>query len=117
MPPRGYRKGISDTKVPTPCSVRTHVSEREFRALATEAKLRGMTVSKFVRSVLHGHLTGSRAQIPHPKVSPEALLHLARAGNNLNQVARQANLMHLHLIHTKALAAIAAVDEAVGRLV
>ena len=92
MPTRGYRKGISDAKVPVPRSVRTHIAAREHAALLREADLRCLTLSKLLRSLVRAHIAGSRAELPQPRGASSALLReITRIGNNLNQLARQAN--------------------------
>lgn len=92
MPTRGYRKGISDNKEPVPYSVRTHISSKERAALLQESDDRAMPLSKLLRALVTAHITNTRAELPHPrKVNSEALRELCRTGNNLNQLARQAN--------------------------
>lgn len=92
MPRRGYRKGVDDTKQPVTRSVRTHMTETEFLRLKTDASSRELTMSKLVRQVLKAHVTGKRLEVPHHNsASLELLRELARLGNNLNQLTRQAN--------------------------
>ena len=92
MPSRGYRKGTSDSKEPVPYSVRTHISEQERAFLEKQADDRAMTLSKLLRSLITAFATNQRAELPHPRrVNAEALRELRRSGNNLNQLARQAN--------------------------
>lgn len=93
MPTKGYRKGISDTKEPLPHFVRTRLSEKEFRSLVAEASSRSATISSLTRSVLVAHGKGQRAALPHARGSTNELIRqFARVGNNLNQLARQANI-------------------------
>ncbi|MEZ5776651.1 MAG: plasmid mobilization relaxosome protein MobC [Hyphomicrobiaceae bacterium] len=111
MPSRGYRKGISDRKVPVPASVRTHISQGEYEQLKAEAKARGITLSRLVRKVLAAHIAGHRAELPHMGRTTDAFLRdYARLGNNLNQLVRQANRMRLHLIVSETLACLAALE-------
>jgi hypothetical protein len=118
MPSRGYRKGRSDNKVPRPELLRARAATRTRQRLEAEAASRRITLSALIAEVLEARAARRPTQLPHPRgVADDALHQLARAGNNLNQVARQANLMNLHLIRDRALAAIAAVDEAARRLV
>lgn len=117
MPTRGYRKGLSDDKLPVPRSVRTHIAEREFEQLLAEADSRNITLSKMLRSLIVAHLHQRRAELPHERgISSAAIRELARLGNNINQIAHQANLMNLHLIVREAQGAIAAITDAVRRL-
>ncbi len=93
MPTKGYRKGISDNKEPLPHFVRTRLSEKEFVDLVEEAASRSATISSLARSVLVAHGKGQRAQLPHARgPSSELIRQFTRVGNNLNQLARQANV-------------------------
>lgn len=91
MPSRGYRKGISDRKEPKPHFVRTRLTGSEFELFKLEASSRAVTHSQLARAVLAAHLANARAQLPHARASAHALRELSRIGNNLNQLARQAN--------------------------
>lgn len=92
MPTRGYRKGLTDTKTPLTCFVRTRLSENEFASLHADRRPRSMTVSKFVRSLVVAHLKQQRADLPHPRgLTQDLLREFSRIGNNLNQLAKQAN--------------------------
>lgn len=92
MPVRGYRKGRSDQKVPLTRFVRTRLSDNEFILLVAEAESRSVGIAGLTRSVLAAHLTGQRAELPHRRgMTSETLRQLSRIGNNLNQLARQAN--------------------------
>lgn len=92
MPRRGYRKGLHDSKEPLPHFVRTRLNDQRFAALLEEAKSRGVTVSTLTRLVLCAHLQGQRADLPQRRGEDAALLRqLVRIGNNLNQLAHQAN--------------------------
>lgn len=92
MPRRGYRKGLHDAKEPLPRFVRTRLSVEDFAALAQEAADRTLTVSTLVRLIVVAHLKGQRAELPHRSGPSAALLReFCRIGNNLNQLARQAN--------------------------
>lgn len=93
MPRRGYRKGLSDSKEPLARFVRTRLSEREFCRLMEEGASRGVTTSKLVRSVVSAHLNGQRMEAAQRwGVTADLVRQLARIGNNLNQLARQANV-------------------------
>lgn len=117
MPTRGYRKGQTDRKVPVPRSVRTHISEWEFEQLKADADSRAITLSKLVRALIEAHVDEHRLELPHARgPSCAAIRELARIGNNLNQIAHQANLMNLNLIATEARKAIATITDVVRRL-
>jgi hypothetical protein len=71
MPSRGYRKGVSDSKVALP---------------------REITVARYLRALVEAHLRGGRTQVPQARANQHALIRqLARVGNNLNQLVRQAH--------------------------
>lgn len=92
MPRRGYRKGLHDSNEPLPRFVRTRLTTQGFAALAAEAASRGVTVSTLTRLVVSAHLQAQRAELPQRHGENAALLRqLIRIGNNLNQLARQAN--------------------------
>ena len=117
MPARGYRKGVSDRKVPVPCPVRTHITRAELDRLIEAADGRSMTLSRIVRSLVTAFVAGERARLPRAEgPSTAALRELCRIGNNLNQIAHRANAGRLHLIEAEARRVLAAVIAAVARL-
>lgn len=93
MPRRGYRKGISDQKQPLPRQIYTRTTSSLHDLLQFEARSRGIPVSTLARKVLEAHASRQRVALPHARgLSDAAIRHLARIGNNLNQLARQANI-------------------------
>ncbi len=96
MPTRGYRKGLSGTKTPLTCFVRTRLSAEEYAKLNRDRRPRSMTVSKFLRAIVKAHLSNQRAELPHPRgLTDDLLREFSRIGNNLNQLAKQANEQRL----------------------
>ncbi|MCC0007733.1 MAG: plasmid mobilization relaxosome protein MobC [Hyphomicrobiaceae bacterium] len=76
-----------------------------------------MTFSALVADVLDAHVAGTRLQAPHPRGQDAATLReLARIGNNVNQIAREAHLMNLPLIVAKAAQTLDALHAAVDRI-
>ncbi len=117
MPTRGYRKGISDRKEPVPHAVRTHISEAERAFLEAQCNGRSITMSKLLRALITAFAAGQRAELPHPRrVNAEAIRELCRTGNNLNQLARQANTGIVPVPAPELRAVLANVLEAVQRL-
>lgn len=117
MPSRGYRKGISDSKQPRSYVIKSRVAAPTHVALHAEARARSMTFSALVDRVLDAHVRRARVELPHPRgLTSEALRELARLGNNVNQIAQQANMMRLHLIAQKAADALDAITQAARRL-
>jgi hypothetical protein len=109
MPARGYRKGISDTKQPLPRRIHTRLADTIHAALMADATRRSTTASRIVSALVAAFYTRRRPELPHAATpSQQAVYELARIGNNLNQIARQANLMHLHHIEAEARRAIPA---------
>lgn len=93
MPRRGYRKGISDRKAPKPCIVQTRLTGPARNALRADAAARGLTPSRLVRQLIEAHLEQTRAALPrNTGLTRDFLVAFTRVGNNLNQLARQANV-------------------------
>lgn len=93
MPTRGYRKGHSDNKDPLPRFVRTRLTDHDYAALNAEAASRSVKIANLIRAVITAHLKHKRAELPHPRGLNHGLLReFSRIGNNLNQLARQANI-------------------------
>jgi Bacterial mobilisation protein (MobC) len=117
MPTRGYRKGISDTKQPVPHSIRTHVTAAEFACLLRQCDARSLTLSKLLRTLVTAFVRGQRAELPQPRgLSNAALRELCRIGNNLNQLAKQANTGIVPVDAATLRATLARVLDAVRRL-
>lgn len=117
MPSRGYRKGIDDSRTPLPRQIYTRTTDADHRALVDEADARNMTISKLTRAVLEAHLRHSRAELPQSRgVSSAALRELARIGNNLNQLARQANTGLVAVAESELAACLVAINDAARRI-
>lgn len=117
MPSRGYRKGISDAKTAAPHRIHTRLSESIHSALRHDAKARSTNASDIIRALVTAHYTKARLEIPQPRGLNNTAVHeLARIGNNLNQIARQANTMHLHLLEHETKACLSAVLAAIAKL-
>ncbi len=117
MPSRGYRKGVSDRKRARPEVIKARTASNTKAALRAEADSRNITFSEMVDLVLDAHATNQRLTVPQARgVNAVALRELARVGNNLNQIARQAHLMRLALLEQETLAALAAVNDTARRI-
>lgn len=87
MPHQGHRKPL-----PLVRQVYFRVSERQYDQLREEAALRSCTVSGLLQGIVAGHCYHQAPTLPPPHAHQAALTReLARIGNNLNQLARQAN--------------------------
>ncbi len=92
MPTRGYRKGISDSKSPLTCFVRTRLTADEYAKLNLDRRPRSMTVARYLRAIVAAQLANQRAELPHPRgLTNDLLREFRRIGNNLNQLAKRAN--------------------------
>lgn len=91
MPTRGYKKGNSDSKTPLTKHLQTYLSEPDYRAFIALADDRNLTESRLLRLIVEAHLTRQRAALPHRNANAALLRELCRIGNNLNQLAKQAN--------------------------
>jgi len=78
------KKGISERKTRT---IHIRVSEPEYYAIKHRAELAQMTVSAYS----HSAILESKIVEPVKKEDMELLRKLSGMGNNLNQLARQAN--------------------------
>ena len=103
MPRRGYRKGLCDDRTPLSRRVHTRLPAHVHAALAAEAAARHQTAAAIIRELVVAHTNGTRPHLLQPHAIPAAVLReIARIGNNLNQIAHQANLMRLHLLEHEA---------------
>jgi predicted DNA binding CopG/RHH family protein len=78
------KKGISERKTRT---IHIRVSEPEYYAVKHRAELAGLTVSAYS----HAAILESKIVEPVKKEDMELLRKLSGMGNNLNQLAHQAN--------------------------
>jgi hypothetical protein len=117
MPARGYRKGLSDNKTPAPRRIHTRLANEIYARLMADAAGRSLPASRIIRAIVTGFYTGRRPELPQDKgASHAAIRQLARIGNNLNQIAREAHLMRLHLLEARATATIERINAAIARL-
>ena len=118
MPRRGYRKGISDARVPLGRRVHTRLPETVHQALLTDAACRTTDASKILRQLAVAHYTGRRLELPQARGANAAVLReLARLGNNLNQLTHNAHLGRLHLLEAEARQCLARINDTARRLI
>ena len=118
MPRRGYRKGLSDTKIPLGKRIHTRLPEAIHHALMADAASRSTDAAKILRQLATAHYTGHRLELPHARsVNATVLKELARIGNNLNQIAHNANIGRLHLLDADARRCIALINDIARLLV
>jgi Bacterial mobilisation protein (MobC) len=117
MPSRGYRKGVADDKTPLTRKLYARVSEPESDAVNRDADARSITVSKVIRGLIKAHYSHQRLALPHPRaINAEALRQLDRLGNNLNQLAKQANSGMVPVSATDLLHTLAETNALIKRL-
>lgn len=117
MPPRGYRKGITDAKEPVERFIRSRLTAAEHVAMQTEASSRSVTVSKLVRELVRAHLRDQRLEVPQARGRDAALIReLARCGNNLNQLAKQSHVGIMPVSETELRAALNAILAVIAHL-
>jgi hypothetical protein len=117
MPRLGYRKGIDDKKEPLqkPFPLRLPKSVQDH--MKAEANARSLTMAELARKVLAAHTKADRASLPHKKGPTRQTIHqLARIGNNLNQLARQANAGYVGVSEVEIRDALAVVNQVAARL-
>lgn len=96
MPAAGYRKGVSDRKVPLIAYARTRLPMSLHQQLANDAVRRGLTVAKLMRAIIEHHYRGR--DVPRVKATGQAYAltrELNRLGVNLNQLTHLANATRL----------------------
>lgn len=116
MPTRGYRKGISDKKKPSPKRVYTRLPDDVHAAANAEADVRHMTTSRLMREIVTAHCRQTRAELPQPRVNKHTHRVLAGVANNLNQLTRLARLRGLHLLEHDAKRVLDRILSAIDKL-
>ena len=117
MPSRGYRKGVSDAKIPSPKRIHTRLPDAIHAALMADADSRSRTACFVMAAILTAHYTQARLELPHPRGPTTDLVNqLARLGNNLNQIATEAHRYRLPHLDRDARALIARINAVVARL-
>lgn len=83
---------MAEEKIAKPRFLKARLSEDDHQAMRRLARARGIKLSRLTRAILKAHLKGIPVSLPHPRGLTDELVHqLARIGNNLNQLAHQAN--------------------------
>lgn len=117
MPRLGYRKGIDDTKEPLQKPFPLRLTKDVQDSLRAEAAARNLTMAGLTRTLLASHAKAQAPTLPHKKGPTKQALHqLARIGNNLNQLARQANAGYVAVTEQEIRAALDVVNAAAARL-
>jgi antitoxin component of RelBE/YafQ-DinJ toxin-antitoxin module len=108
---------VSDKKRARPEVIKARTATNTKHALHAEADSRNITFSEMVDLVLEAHASHRRLAAPQARgVNSAALQELARLGNNLNQLARQAHLMRLPLLEREVRAVLTSINETARRL-
>ncbi|WP_291325353.1 MobC family plasmid mobilization relaxosome protein [Desulfovibrio sp. UCD-KL4C] len=85
--------------------INLRVTPEEKKNVASKAEARGMSTCDFVRQKL------GKPRVRKTRREREKLLHIARIGNNLNQLARWANTYKSNADSILILAELAAVEK------
>lgn len=93
-------------------SILVRVSPAEHAAITARARETGRPVSRYLREVG----VGLRPRVPAGAANAAAVRELGRIGNNLNQLAREANAGRLADLEARVEAALAELHAVVGRL-
>lgn len=89
---RSVRRADKEDRVLKPRYLKARLSEDDHSAMLKLASARGIKVSRLTRTILKAHLKNVPVSLPHPRGLTDELVHqFARIGNNLNQLAHQAN--------------------------
>jgi len=84
MPPKGYRKPTTDVRSER---IDVYVTPAELAAIDASAETCDVTRAAFVRACS----LGDKPQAKPARVTADAIRQLTSIGNNLNQLAHQAN--------------------------
>ncbi|TIH12452.1 plasmid mobilization relaxosome protein MobC [Marinifilum sp. JC120] len=85
--------------------INLRVTPEEKKSITSEAKVKGMSTGDLVRQKL------GKQRVRKTKREREKLLHIARIGNNLNQIARWANTYKSNADSILILAELSAVEK------
>lgn len=104
MPSKSARKGRPPTDQPARNFCRTRITDQEFSWLNDQARGRSITVSRLLRAYVTSHMNKQPLAAPrNDGLTKDAIHHLARIGNNLNQLSHQnhagytpAEFRHIH---------------------
>ena len=76
-----------------------------------------MTQARLLRALVEAHVKNGKPQLRQPRSFAAAdLRELSRIGNNVNQIAHQANLMLVHVVANRAEQCLAELDKLLRRL-
>lgn len=117
MPRRCTRRADKEEKVIKPRFLKARLSDQDHQDLQRIANERGIKVSRLTRTILKAHLKGLSVPLPHPRGLTDELVHqLARIGNNLNQLAHQANSGYVAVSAAEIRSCISLINTKVAQL-
>ncbi|MCV0370427.1 MobC family plasmid mobilization relaxosome protein [Filomicrobium sp.] len=117
MPRRCSKRADKEEKVVKPRFLKARLSEDDHRQMHRIAAERGIKISRLTRTILQAHLKGIPVRLPHPRGITDELVHqLARIGNNLNQLAHQANIGYVAVPMQEIRSCIDAINQKVAQL-
>lgn len=117
MARRSVRRADKEDRIAKPRFLKARLSEDDHAAMLKMASARGIKVSRLTRTILKAHLKNVPVSLPHPSGITDELVHqLARIGNNLNQLAHQANAGYVAVSAEEIRSCIAFVNSKVAQL-
>lgn len=117
MARRSVRRADKEERVVKPRFLKARLSEHDHAAMQKMASERGIKVSRLTRTILKAHLSNAPVSLPRPRGLTDELVHqLARIGNNLNQLAHQANAGYVAVPAEEIRSCIAAINTKVAQL-
>lgn len=117
MARRSVRRADKEERVVKPRFLKARLSEDDHTAIQKMASARGIKVSRLARTILKAHLKGVPVSLPHPRGITDELVHqFARIGNNLNQLAHQANTGYVAVSAEEIRTCIAVINTKVAQL-
>lgn len=117
MARRSVRRADKDERILKPRFLKARLSEDDHQAMMRLARARGIKISRLTRTILKAHLKNVPVSLPHPRGLTDELVHqFARIGNNLNQLAHQANAGYVAVSAEEIRSCIAIINTKVAEL-
>lgn len=114
---RSAKRADKEERVLKPRFLKARLSEDDHQAMLRMASARGIKVSRLTRSILKAHLKNAPVSLPHPRGITDELVHqFARIGNNLNQLAHQANMGYVAVSAEEIRTCISIINSKVAQL-
>jgi hypothetical protein len=117
MARRSAKRADKEERIAKPRFLKARLSEDDHAAMLKLASARGIKVSRLTRTILKAHLKNVPVSLPHPRGLTDEFVHqLARIGNNLNQLAHQANAGYVAVSADEIRCCISVINTLVAQL-